>query len=83
MLYCNMIIKKENATWNPQLPNSPELGWIRLGTTQGQWTTWTITSICHFDDMGASMDTFTIELNGETKEIYSYDEGETFTFDAY
>tara|TARA_Y100000310_G_scaffold137548_1_gene136476 strand:- start:1035 stop:1241 length:207 start_codon:yes stop_codon:yes gene_type:complete len=38
----------------------------------------------HYDDFGASMDTYTImNYAGDVKEIYSYDEGETFTFDAY
>ena len=73
-----MIIKTEKATWIPQLPNTPDLGWLRL------WgKTWTITNIYHFDDYGCSLDTFTIEKDGETKEIYSYDEGETFTFDVW
>ena len=73
-----MIIKTEKATWIPQLPNTPDLGWISLDDE-----TWTITKIYHFDDYGCSLDTFTIEKDGETKEIYSYDEGETFTFDVY
>ena len=37
-----------------------------------------------FDDFGVSMDTYTImNYAGDVKEIYSYDEGETFTFDSY
>ena len=73
-----MIIKTEKATWIPQLPNTPDLGWISLDDE-----TWTITKIYNFDDFGCTLDTFTIEKDGETKEIYSYDEGETFTFDAH
>ena len=35
-----------------------------------------------FDDFGATMDTFTIiNYAGDIKEIYSFDECETFTFD--
>mgnify|MGYP001372696951 CR=1 FL=1 len=73
-----MIIKQEKATWIPQLPDSPDLGWLRLN---GE--TWTITNIHHYDDYGVTLETFTIEKDGKIKEIYSYDEGETFTFDAY
>ena len=73
-----MIMKKENATWIPQLPDTPDLGWLRLNNE-----TWTITKLYHYDDFAASMDTFSIEKDGEAKEIYSYDDGETFTFDAH
>ena len=35
-----------------------------------------------FDDFGAIMDTFTvINYAGDIKEVYSFDECETFTFD--
>ena len=44
---------------------------------------WIITKIHSYADYGASIDTFTIERDGEIKEIYSYDEGETFTYDVY
>jgi len=37
-----------------------------------------------YDDFGVCMDTYTImNFAGDVKEIYSYDEGETFTFDVY
>tara|TARA_B100000745_G_C19916551_1_gene307828 strand:+ start:300 stop:515 length:216 start_codon:yes stop_codon:yes gene_type:complete len=71
-------MKKENATWIPQLPDTPDLGWIDLNSE-----IWTITKLYRYDDLGTSMDTFTIEKDEEAKEIYSYDDGETFTFDAY
>tara|TARA_Y100000310_G_C19987528_1_gene492622 strand:+ start:43 stop:279 length:237 start_codon:yes stop_codon:yes gene_type:complete len=78
-----MIIKKERASWIPPLPAErvvwgtvAELGWIEL---DGE--AWVITNIHHFDDFGCTVDTFTIEKDGEKIEIYSYDEGETFTFD--
>jgi hypothetical protein len=36
-----------------------------------------------FDDFGATSDTFKImNYAGDIKEIYSFDEGETFTFDC-
>ena len=73
-----MVIKTEETTWIPQLPDSPELGWLRLNDE-----TWNITKIYSFDDYGVTMETFTIEKDGETREIYSYDEGETFTFDCW
>jgi len=44
---------------------------------------WTITNLHQFDDLGGTIDTLTIERDGETKEIYSYDELDTFTFDVY
>jgi len=72
-----MIIKTERATWIPQLPDTPDLGWLDLN---GE--IWKITNIHSFDDFGCSLDTFTIEKDGVEKEIYSYDEGETFTFDV-
>ena len=81
-----MIIKTEKVTWIPQLPDTPDLGWLNFTEVKDFRETneiWTITKIYHFDDFGCSFDTFTIEKDGETKEIYSYDEGETFTFDVY
>ena len=71
------MIKTENACWIPQLPNTPSLGWLRLDNE-----TWDITKIYSFNDWGQDLDTFTIEKDGETKEIFSYDEGVTFTFDV-
>ena len=45
---------------------------------------WAITKTFHYDDFGVAIDTYTImNFAGEEKEIYSYDEGETFTFDSY
>lgn len=79
-----MTIKKERVSWLPQLPNTPDLGWLAFPdfscSCHGVWK---ITNIHHYADFGATMETFTIEKDGETKEIYSYDEGESFTFDAY
>jgi hypothetical protein len=35
-----------------------------------------------FDDFGATVDTFTVmNFAGDIKEVYSFDECETFTFD--
>ena len=73
-----MVIKTENVAWIPQLPDTPDLGWLRLNNE-----IWTITNIYHYADYGATMETFTIEKDGLTREIYSYDEGETFTFDCW
>ena len=77
-----MIIKTERATWIPALDDPAEdvtnHGWLDLN---GE--IWTITNLHQFDDLGGTLDTLTIEKDGETKEIYSYDELETFTFDVY
>ena len=76
-----MIMKKENATWMPAIDESADdvtnHGWLDLNEEL-----WTITKIHSFDDLGATLDTLTIEKDGETKEIYSFDECETFTFDC-
>lgn len=43
---------------------------------------WSVLKHHPFDDFGYTLDTFTImNYAGDVKEIYSYDEGETFTFD--
>tara|TARA_Y100000310_G_scaffold298862_1_gene333194 strand:- start:409 stop:645 length:237 start_codon:yes stop_codon:yes gene_type:complete len=78
-----MIIENEQshttfARWIPSTGEFNHHGWLHIGEDF-----WIITNIHSFDDLGATMDTFTIELDGETMEIYSYDEGETFTTDAY
>ena len=43
---------------------------------------WSVIKHHSFDDLGYTLDTFTImNYAGDVKEIYSFDEGETFTFD--
>ena len=43
---------------------------------------WSVLKHHPIDDFGYTLDTFTImNYAGDVKEIYSYDEGETFTFD--
>ena len=43
---------------------------------------WSVLEHHSFDDFGATVDTLTImNFNGDVKEIYSFDECETFTFD--
>tara|TARA_B100000029_G_scaffold442247_1_gene460535 strand:+ start:520 stop:720 length:201 start_codon:yes stop_codon:yes gene_type:complete len=43
---------------------------------------WSVIKHHSFDDFGYTLDTFTImNYAGDVKEIYSFDEGETFTFD--
>ena len=78
-----MIIKTERARWIPPLKAAQESGANYHGWMDLDGEIWEITNLYHFADFGATMETFTIEKDGETKEIYSYDEGETFTFDAY
>ena len=81
MLYYSMIIKKERASWIPPLPAEHQKGTNWHGWMAMDDGIWAITNIHHFDDFGCTVDTFTIEKDGEKIEIYSYDEGETFTFD--
>ena len=69
-------MKEENATWIPSTGEFLHHGWLDI-----DGDIWIITNIHSFDDFGATLDTFTIEKDGEVKEIYSYDEGETFTLD--
>jgi len=73
-----MIMKEENATWIPSTGEFLHHGWLDLNS---KGDIWIITKIHHYDDYGVELETFTIEKDGEIKEIYSYDEGETFTFD--
>ena len=40
---------------------------------------WRISNWHSFDDMGATLETLTVQRLGVTKEVYSYDDGETFT----
>ena len=72
MLYCNMISKKENITLLPPF-RQHEYGWLNIN---GEIIR--ITNIHHFDDFGQTVDTLTLEGG---QEVYSQDEGETFTFD--
>jgi|TARA_Y100000310_G_scaffold106644_1_gene105131 hypothetical protein len=74
-----MLVKKERVKWLPQLPDTDELGWLAFDDS----TIWKIMKIHNFDDLGCTLDTFTIMNGAEVKEIYSYDEGETFTYDVY
>ena len=77
-----MLVKTENATWIPAVDepveNVTNYGWLDLG---GE--IWEITNWHSFDDFGGTHETLTILKDGAEKEIYSYDEGETFTFDTY
>ena len=56
-------------------------GWIILGYGSNS-TTWEIVNWHSFDDMGNTVETLTIQSGKEQKEIYSFDEGETFTFEV-
>tara|TARA_Y100001949_G_scaffold118527_1_gene100690 strand:+ start:211 stop:465 length:255 start_codon:yes stop_codon:yes gene_type:complete len=82
-----MIQKTEDVTWIPPVneegTTKPALGWLQIGGK-----IWQIINWHSFDDLGATIETLTIERGNqvdqskrETKEIYSFDEGETFTFD--
>ena len=62
--------------------SKPKLGWIQI-----DGKIWQIREWHSFDDFGATCETLTIERGNattqtyKTKEIYSHDEGETFTFE--
>ena len=82
-----MVIKTEEARWLPPLEalqrsGANQHGWIILGTGRDS-TTWEIINIHHYSDYGVMLETFTIQSGKEQKDIYSYDEGETFTFDCW
>ena len=82
-----MIQKTEETTWIPPVneegTTKPAHGWLNI-----DGKIWQIINWHSFDDLGATIETLTIERGNqvdkskrETKEIYSFDEGETFTFD--
>ena len=78
-----MIIKEERATLIPPMDETglTNRGWIHLDDG-----IWTITNWHSFDDFGSAffrkLERLTISKDGEVKKIYSYDEGETFTYDV-
>ena len=41
-----------------------------------------ITDWHSFDDIGNTIETLTVQRLGVTKEVYSFDEGETFTLES-
>ena len=79
-----MKVKTEQKIrWPPPLKQLQDEGlnqhgWIILITGD---TAWEITNWHSYDDLGGNIETLTIERDGETKEIYSTDEGETFTLE--
>ena len=75
----------ETARWMPPLKQLQNAGlnyhgWIIIGTGS-QSTTWDIINWHSFDDLGQTIETLTIQSGREQKEIYSLDEGETFTME--
>ena len=75
----------ETARWMPPLKalqrsGANQHGWIIIGTGS-QSTTWDIINWHSFDDIGNTIETLTIQSGKEQKEIYSTDEGETFTLE--
>ena len=65
--------------WMPPLKAFATLnshGWLIIDRK-----TWEVVNIHHYSDYGVTLETFTIEKDGETKEIYTQDEGETFIWD--
>ena len=83
MVYYSMIIKEEKATWLPHW-NNKDHGWLAINGK-----IWQIIHWHSFSDFGQTLETLTIERGNqvdtskrERKEIYSYNEGETFTYDC-
>ena len=84
-------MKEENITLIPVTKHSyagkalnshkalTEHGWLDI-PSEGLGL-WRITDWHSFDDIGNTIETLTIQSGKEQKEIYSTDEGETFTFD--
>ena len=75
------MIKIENELtiyWIPPLRDN-ELGWININTIS-----WNIIDWHSFDDFGQTLDTLTIKhpFTNQVMEVYSNDEGETFTTEA-
>jgi hypothetical protein len=64
---------KTDITFLPPL-RKDDHGWLNIDGKILQ-----IESIHHFDDFGMSMETLTLE---DGQEVYSYDEGSTFTLDC-
>jgi len=69
-----MMIEKANIAFIPPFRQGDH-GWLDI---DGEILL--ITNIHSFDDFGQSLDTLTLE---DGQEVYSYDEGETFTLDTY
>tara|TARA_Y100000310_G_scaffold143612_1_gene142951 strand:- start:266 stop:517 length:252 start_codon:yes stop_codon:yes gene_type:complete len=77
-----MITKKENKIrWMPPLKQLQDAGLNYHGWIIIDRETWEITNWHTYSDFGADLETLTISKDGETKEIYSTDEGETFTLE--
>ena len=80
--------RERNITFIPPVEDGtskPKLGWLNI-----DGMIWQIINWHSFDDFGATLDTLTIERGNqvdaskrERKEIFSQDEGETFTFAAH
>ena len=80
------MIMIPNTTWIPPVNDGttkPAHGWLDIGGK-----IWQIVNWHSFSDFGQTLETLTIERGNqvdaskrERKEIYSQDEGETFTFD--
>jgi|TARA_Y100000310_G_scaffold79721_1_gene76399 hypothetical protein len=74
-------MKDENITLIPALPPNEGHGWLDIAS-EGLGL-WTITN-WHWGWRRSQgfVETLTIKRLGVTKEVYSFDEGETFTFEA-
>ena len=75
-----MKTKDENITLIPALPPAKGHGWLDIAS-EGLGL-WAITDWHSFDDIGNTLETLTVKRLGVTKEVYSFDEGETFTLEA-
>jgi len=73
-------MKDEEIVLIPSFPPNKGHGWLDI-PSEGLGL-WAITNWHSFDDIGNTLETLTVKRLGVTKEVYSFDEGETFTFEA-
>ena len=78
----HMIMKEYKATYTNESPQEYPNGKVTLDTDEFNLGTYHIMNWHSFDDLGATMETVQVwnPVTNRLFEIYSSDEGETFTF---
>ena len=72
------MITKNKIRWMPPLKQLQDAGINEHGWLVIDGKTLEVTNIHHYDDYGQEVETFTLE---DGQEVYTFNEGETFTFD--